>query len=80
MVIEAVALKKNSYFVDPKNGSQTFFKDLNYLNILKINNKKKLDNYIANHHKLKKIINNTKTKIYCYPHKNTTKRLVRFLS
>ncbi len=80
MVLESVALDKHCFFVDPNNASQTFFKNLNYINCLKINNKKKLEKMISNHLKMKRIIRKNKRKLYCYPPENTTKRLLKILN
>tara|TARA_E500000178_G_C17038279_1_gene764787 strand:+ start:1551 stop:2990 length:1440 start_codon:yes stop_codon:yes gene_type:complete len=80
MVLESVALGKHCFFVDPNNASQTFFKNLNYMNCLKINNKNKLEKMISNHLKMKKVIRSGKRKLYCHPPKNTTNRLVKILN
>jgi hypothetical protein len=80
MVLESVALGKHCFFVDPNNASQTFFKNLNYVNCLKINNKNKLEKMISNNINLKRVVKRAQRKLYCYPPENTTKRLIKILN
>ena len=80
MVLESVALGKHCFFVDPNNASQTFFKNLNYVNCLKINNKNKLEKMISNLLNLKRAVRSGQRKLYCYPPENTTKRLIKILN